>query len=309
MGKMKQQRIFSKVMPLRENHGRPSWFRDPREASSPYTDLDLDRDETVTGLSPGTGATSEPENDATSAPVSLSLTGFLDDLAQQLTFIQPGSFIMGSPEHEPGRSDDEAEHRVTLSHGFFLAPYLVTRALWRTVMEGTPVAADPGPQLPASEVSWNECLRFIDRLNRLSGLCYRLPTEAEWEYACRAGSVTAFCNGHIESLHCGRDEYLDQVGWYCGNSERRLHRVGTKVPNEWGLYDMHGNLWEWCQDWYAPYPEGDQADPGGPRSGAVKVVRGGSWFSVAKNCRSAKRFFWTPSSGSDMIGFRLARDP
>ena len=140
---------------------------------------------------------------------------------------------------------------------------------------------------------------------------FRLPTEAEWEYACRAGSTTAFANGEITRLFCDHDPILDAMGWYCGNSQRRTHQVAQKNANAWSLYDMHGNVSEWCQDSYAEYLEAPQKDPVGPPSGPARVVRGGSWFGSAKTCRSAHRFKWPPHSRNNLqiIGFRLVREP
>jgi len=136
---------------------------------------------------------------------------------------------------------------------------------------------------------------------------YRLPTEAEWEYACRAGSTTAFANGGISELECAYDPSLDAMGWYCGNSEQTTHPVQQKNPNAWGLYDMHGNVWEWCQDWFRNYPTGQVTDPKGPSSGEYPVLRGGSWNSYARYCRSADRDRDAPDSRYDLTGFRIAR--
>jgi len=157
-------------------------------------------------------------------------------------------------------------------------------------------------------VSWNDCQEFIRRLNNKEGVNkYRLPTEAEWEYACRAGSNTAFANGGITETGCGHDPNLDAMGWYCGNSGSKTHPVAQKKPNAWGLYDMHGNVWEWCQDWYGDYPRGHVTDPAGPSSGSLRVNRGGGWSSNAGFCRSAFRDCYSPGFRYGYLGFRLAR--
>ena len=178
---------------------------------------------------------------------------------------------------------------------------------WKAVMGCNPASfPDGGDNCLVESLSWNECQEFIRRLSAGKGSIYRLPTEAEWEYACRAGSLTPFCNGEISELYCAHDPLLSEVGWYCGNSGRKSHPVSQKSPNVQGLYDMHGNVSEWCQDWYGEYGPDSQTDPCGPKSGSAKVIRGGSWFSNAKNCRSASRFYWPSNSGSEFIGFRLS---
>ena len=163
-------------------------------------------------------------------------------------------------------------------------------------------------ECPVENVTWHDCQDFIKTLNRMGEDVYRLPTEAEWEYACRAGSVESAAEGMIMELFCGHDRSLDAVGWYCGNSDRRTHPVASKNSNEWGLYDMHGNVFEWCQDWYGPYSSEKSVDPLMSLPGPGRVIRGGSWFANAKNCRSAARLYWSPQSTSDFIGFRLVKE-
>jgi formylglycine-generating enzyme required for sulfatase activity len=157
-------------------------------------------------------------------------------------------------------------------------------------------------------VSWNECQEFIKSVNKKGANSYRLPTEAEWEYACRAGALTSFFNGEMTALFCHRDPLLDAIGWYCGNSGRMTHPVDERKPNDWGLFGMHGNVCEWCQDWYGAYVATPQIDPPGAAFGPGRVVRGGSWFSNSQNCRSASRFYRPPESRSDFVGFRLVRE-
>lgn len=173
---------------------------------------------------------------------------------------------------------------------------------------GTTPSHFKGDNLPVERVSWNDCQAFIQKLNRMAlgvGI-FRLPTEAEWEYACRAGTTTQF--------YWGDDPNYSQIGdyaWYWDNSGIRTHEVGLKLPNAWGLYDMSGNVWEWCQDWWSSlYPSGDQVDPTGEESGSYRVLRGGDWgYYSPWNCRSAYRGRYDPGSRGDDGGFRLARTP
>jgi formylglycine-generating enzyme required for sulfatase activity len=223
--------------------------------------------------------------------------------------IAPGTFPMGSPEDEAGRSSDEIMHEVTLTKGFYMLKTPVTQGQWKAVTGNNPSSfPDGGDNCPIENVSWNECQEFIRMLNAGKEDIYRLPTEAEWEYACRAGSSTSLCNGEISELYSAHDPILNEVGWYCGNSGRKSRPVAQKSPNAWGLHDMHGNVSEWCQDWYGEYGPDSQTDPCGPKSASGKVVRGGSWLSNAKNCRSASRFSWLPDSGIEFIGFRLVKE-
>jgi formylglycine-generating enzyme required for sulfatase activity len=150
---------------------------------------------------------------------------------------------------------------------------------------------------------------FTKWLGGKEGGAYRLPTEAEWEYACRAGTTTAFANGDITELKCGHDPNLAAMGCYCGNSGDKTHPVAQKKPNAWGLYDMHGNVWEWCDDWYGNYSNSHVTDPKGPSSGRSRVLRGGYWSHYAGYCRSAIRSGCSPGGRSSGVGFRIARDP
>jgi formylglycine-generating enzyme required for sulfatase activity len=234
----------------------------------------------------------------------------INSLGMAFVLIPAGVFVMGSPEHEPGRYDDEIQHEVTVTQSFYLQVTPVTQGQWRAVMGTNPSSfQDRGEDCPVEQVSWYETQQFIRMLNgRMEGT-YRLPTEAEWEYAARAGSTIAFANGEITSLFCDHDANLDDTGWYCGNSGWDTHPVGLKTPNTWGLYDMHGNVYEWCQDWYGSYPTSPLSDPEGPPSGFRKVMRGGSWFSSAKACRLATRLHMSPKSKTAFIGFRVVTCP
>jgi formylglycine-generating enzyme required for sulfatase activity len=249
------------------------------------------------------GALPPPPEPIISSIATTSLSNF------SFVLISPGTFIMGSPETESGRSDDELPHEVSITHGFLLQTTAVTQGQWKAVMGNNPSRFSlKRDDHPVESVSWYDCQRFIEQLNSSGEHIYRLPTEAEWEYACRAGKFFSCAEGEIIELFCDHDPNLDAVGWYCGNSGRTTHPVAQKKANLWGLYDMHGNVLEWCQDWYGTYPATPQTDPTGPLTGLGRVIRGGSWFSNAKSCRAASRFYWSPNAKSDFIGFRLARE-
>ena len=162
-----------------------------------------------------------------------------------------------------------------------------------------------GDDCPVECVSGNDVQKFITKLNKKGEGNYRLPTEAEWEYAAKAGSTTAFADGGISALGCGRDTNLDRMGWYCGNSKGKTHPVARKQPNAWGLHDMHGNVEEWCNDWRGAYPSSAVTDPAGPSSGSLRVLRGGCWYYDARYCRSAGRLYDKPDYRYYSFGFRL----
>ena len=221
----------------------------------------------------------------------------LGEIPDQLQFVRipEGTFTMGSPGSEDGRSSDETQHEVRLTRAFELQTTPVTQALWQAVMGNNP-SHFKGPDRPVEEVSWNDVQEFIGKLNKMLGTSsLRLPTEAEWEYACRAGTTGA------------RYGELAEVAWYDGNSGSKTHAVGQKQPNPWGLYDMLGNVWEWCHDWRGAYPTAHVTDPTGPATGSSRVVRGGSWNGFARNARGAFRSNYTPGARLNVLGFRLAR--
>jgi formylglycine-generating enzyme required for sulfatase activity len=228
-------------------------------------------------------------------------THTIQSINYKMVYISHGTFMMGSPSSEANRYSNERQHKVTLTKGFYMGVTEVTQGQWKAVMGNNP-SRFKGDNRPVEQVSWNDCKEFIRKLNRHEGgNKYRLPTEAEWEYACRAGTTTRFCFGDSDSR-------LDDYAWYSGNSSSKTHSVAQMRPNAWGLYDMHGNVWEWCQDWYDKnYPSGHVTDPEGPSSGSARVGRGGGWGFDARGCRSAFRCYGTPGSRLSFLGFRLAR--
>ncbi len=228
---------------------------------------------------------------------------------------------MGSPEDEPGRHPSETQHRVQITRPFLLAATEVTQGMWREVMDVNPSHfGDCGDDCPVERVSWLDVVTFCNALSSEEGLeeCYvvdgedvtwprgldctgyRLPTEAEWEYATRAGTQTEWS--------CGADaDCLDGVAWYNVNAHDTTHPVGTKAANAWGLYDMHGNVWESVWDWHADYDADGQVDPTGPVAGANRVTRDGGWNNDAARLRAANRNRNLPTNRYDNLGFRPAR--
>lgn len=228
-------------------------------------------------------------------------------------WIPPGGVRMGSDEHEAGRWDDEGpQHEVTITRGFWLGETPVTQKQWCALRPRNPSKFE-GDDRPVENVTWLECVSFAGDLNAATlGLGAALPTEAQWEYACRAGRQSAFNDGSSCTKPDGKDPALDRLGWFDKNSGRETHPVKQKQPNDWGLYDMHGNVWEWCRDrWeenaYAARTSGI-ADPAQPSDdpGAHRVVRGGSWGDQARFCRAAFRLDGLPGARFDGQGFRLA---
>ncbi len=230
----------------------------------------------------------------------------VDGVVQRLRWIEPGSFWMGSPASEKERFDDEQRHRVTLTRGFWLADTACTQALWQAVMGSIPSDFKGNAQLPVEQVSWDAVTRqFLAKLKqRLPGLEARLPTEAEWEYACRAGTETPFHFGaQITPAHVNYDGNYPYAGGAKGEYRKKTVPVKSLPANAWGLYEVHGNVWEWCADGYGPYPTGEATDPQGVPNAESRVLRGGSWGGTARGCRSAHRGHNTP--GPRGIGFRL----
>ena len=256
--------------------------------------------------------------------------GGLLEIQSSYVRIEPGVFTMGSPVDELGRGADETQHQVTITRAFLMKTTEVTQAEWQAVMGNNPSyfaagggGAACGADCPVEQVSWNDAVDYVNRLSDAEGLArcyvanrafaglgclgYRLPTEAEWEYAARAGTQTAYHTGMNTQTGCNDDPNLNLAGWYCGNAANTTHPVGQKQVNAWGLYDMHGNVWEWVQDWYAAYPAGAAVDPVGPAADANPSLRGGAWYGNAPNARSANRNISYLGSVSGSIGFRPAR--
>ncbi len=233
----------------------------------------------------------------------------INSLGMEFVFIPPGEFMMGSPEHEPGRYDNEKLHKVILTRGFYMQTTPVTQGQWKAVMGNNPSHfKDCGDDCPVENVSWNDAQEFIKELSRMTGKEHRLPTEAQWEYACRAGTDTAYNWG--DDADCSKANYGNGWSSECkGTNPGKTMPVGSFPPNAWGLYDMHGNVWEWCQDWYGDYPDGTIKDPVGPENGRSRVRRGGSWGNGAGGLRSAYRSIYSPGGRSINLGFRLLREP
>jgi formylglycine-generating enzyme required for sulfatase activity len=221
-----------------------------------------------------------------------------NSIGMEFVLIRAGEFQMGASD---GDKDEQPVHTVRISKPFYLGKYEVTQAQWQAVMEKNPSGFTGDPTRPVENVSWEDVQEFIRRLNtKENGVTYRLPTEAEWEYAARAGTTTAYSFGNDKSQ-------LSQYAWYGDTSGNQTHPVGKLKPNAWGLYDMHGNVWEWVQDWYGPYTAGAAVEPAGLSSGSRRVVRGGSWDSGASYCRSAYRLYAAPGYRGGGLGFRLLR--
>ncbi len=226
----------------------------------------------------------------------------------RFVWIGPGTYWRGSTETEAGRDRDEGpRHEVTLTRGFFLGVFEVTQAQWQAVTGGNPAVFKRGPEAaprPVESVSWEDCQVFITRLNALRLGIFRLPTEAEWEYAARAGSTTRFPWGDD-----AKEWETYAHAWANSRSFAITHPVGQKPPNAWGLYDMHGNVWEWCSDWYGPYAAGSWRDPAGPAEGRERVFRGGSWYDFPVSLRSANRHRHEAAGRYTAVGLRLVLIP
>jgi formylglycine-generating enzyme required for sulfatase activity len=224
----------------------------------------------------------------------------------EFTLIEGGIFRMGSPVTEEGHNDDEIEHVVTISRAFFLSRSLITQAQYKAVV-GTEPSYFPAPTNPVEMVSWFDAVSFCELMAERFGKGFRLPTEAEWEYSCRAGTKTAFAvGGALSTEHANFDGRLGPGSAQVGLSRRTTTPVDSFPPNEWGLYDMHGNVWEWCADWYGAYPTERVIDPKGPDKGDIRILRGGSWFHGAADARSAQRDALDPGRRHSIYGFRVA---
>jgi formylglycine-generating enzyme required for sulfatase activity len=300
---------------------RPAWAKAiGRDARGLFAEVDwLEQRCRLDWQPPQPGQTEQSEQRGQSGrwtseqPLGVDRYGLFAEIAvagvsQRFRWMAPGHFLMGSPPEEPEREDDEVQHEVRLSRGFWLADTTCTQALWQAVTGANPSEFQDDVRNPVENVSWNDVQTFLSELNRrVPGLQARLPSEAEWEYACRAGTTTPFSFG---------DKITPEQVNYNGNqpyagAEKGLYRqktmpVGSLPANPWGLYEMHGNVWEWCADWYGDYPSTPQVDPTGPQTGDSRVLRGGSWFYLGGFARCAFRFGYVPDDRGRHIGFRFA---
>jgi len=218
-----------------------------------------------------------------------------NSIGMKLRLIQPGTFKMGS---EKGYTDERPVHQVKITKPFYLGVCEVTQAEWQRVMGSNPSFVR-GEKRPVENITWAEAREFCRKLTELEKRTYRLPTEAEWEYACRARTTTEYYWG---------DKFDAQYAWTHANSGKTTHDVGTRLPNAWGLFDMCGNVWEWCDDWKGDYSGGDQVDSRGPAQGGGHVARGGSWTNSPERCCSAYRFAFDPAVHSHNLGLRVVLD-
>jgi formylglycine-generating enzyme required for sulfatase activity len=247
---------------------------------------------------------------------------FTNAIGMRFVLVEPGTFLMGSPKDETGRSDAEKQHQVTITRPFYLGVHQVTQGQWKAAMGDNPAYFSRGgggedrvrevsdadlDQFPVEMVSWEDAQGFLKRLAALdeevkNGRQYRLPTEAEWEWSCRAGATTAYSFGYDPRP-------LGDYAWYAANSREQTHPVGRQRPNVFGLHDMHGNVWEWCLDWEGEYPSAPATDPLGPSHGSGRVSRGGSWVSSGQDCRAAVRHVNAPRHRRYYLGLRAVAVP
>lgn len=221
-----------------------------------------------------------------------------NSIGMELVLIPAGSFQMGA---EKGEADERPVRQVTISRPFYMGKYEVTQAQWQALMGNNPSLFQGDPQRPVEQVSWDDAQAFLKALTtKEGGARYRLPTEAEWEYAARAGSTAAYSFGDDATQ-------LGKYAWYKDNAGDQTHPVGKMQPNAWGLYDMHGNVWEWVQDWYGPYSAGAVKDPQGPDVGTHRMRRGCAWNNAASICRTANRYS-VVGFRDDFLGFRVVRE-
>ncbi len=241
---------------------------------------------------------------------------FTNSLDMTFVRIPPGTFTMGSPSDEQGRRRNEVEHEVAITRPFYMQTTEMTVKQWREVMGKRFFFRKKGSDdMPVVKVSWEDCMEFISKLNALNEGVYRLPTEAEWEYACKGGGGSVYGWGDV--IDCSKAMYANNTlkSSGCVEAVKRMGLapddpapVKTYAPNAWGLYDMTGNVWEWCQDWFGPYGKDPVVDPKGPKKGTDKVRRGGSWYGPGERCRCANRNFSHPANRYQTTGFRLVRE-
>ncbi len=290
----------------------------------------------VSGTCESATNVSSPRADAGTAPADAGTTGPVDK--GEYALISGGTFTMGSPTSELGRGNYEVEHQATISRSFYLKTTEVTQGEWRSLMGNDPSSfSSCGDACPVEQVSWWDGIAYMNALSAAEGLTscytasgctgtpadgryscstvtfaglgcdgYRYPTESEWEYAARAGTTSAFYTGPISNA-TGSEPAMDRAGWYAANSGNTMHGVGQKEANAFGLYDMHGNLWEWVHDWYGDYSSSLGVDSVGPQSGTYRIIRGGSWNNNPLYCRSAQRLRYNPDYRYDNLGLRPSR--
>lgn len=303
------------------HQGSPGLLRNATEETKKLN-LAYERIRKVLASAPRSRAASHaPKADHTTRPQTsgepptLAQPYTIPSCAIKLNWVAPGQFKMGSPPDEAGRSDDEGPQTdVTITRGFWLGVFPVTQEEWRAIAARANLNPEPaffrGPRLPVEQVSWNDCQTWLRELNTVEELAarlprdfhYRLPTEAEWEFACRAGSKSRFHFGDA-------DANLANYAWHSANANGQPHPVGEKKANAWGFHDMHGNVWEWCNDRYGPLPGRPVTDPQGPPLGLNRLLRGGSWGVQPSRCRSAYRVWNRPDYRDYTVGFRLALTP
>jgi formylglycine-generating enzyme required for sulfatase activity len=286
-------------------------------------------------------ATQQPAHDVARVPAAVrepmrrtegpsgTTREFVNSIGMRFVLVKPGKFLMGSPADETQRGSDEHQHEVTITRAFYLGVHPVTQGQWKRVMGDNPAHFSCGgnvrdndlDRFPVESVSWEDAQEFLKKLAALSEEAksrwgYRLPSEAEWEFACRGGADSSPLPFHFDqpsaSLSSTQANFAGNPpygGAASGPSLRRPSKVGSYEPNRLGLYDMHGNVWEWCHDWYGLYPSSPATDPPGPADGSDRVVRGGSWSDDGRNCRAAVRVKGAPSFRNYDLGFRAAAVP
>ncbi|MCA9214759.1 MAG: formylglycine-generating enzyme family protein [Planctomycetales bacterium] len=250
-----------------------------------------------------TEAQAEQESEAKRLGIPVTIK---NEIGMEFSLIPRGDFTMGSPKNQKGHQPAEVQHKVTLTRSLYMATTEVTQAQWMQLMDENPSFVE-GDNYPVETITWDEAVEFCRRLSEKDGARYRLPTEAEWEYACRAGTNTAFHTG--ESLSSKEANFNGEKD----DPQQGIYRdettpVGGFAPNAWGLVDMHGNVWEWCADWHADYPKGAAIDPQGPTEGTTRIVRGGCWVNPSAVCRSANRGSTEPVSWNFHFGMRVVRE-
>ena len=283
-------------VPISRNSTKPKAKPKTEQAAKPAPGKKKTNKPTKPSASQRTSAAS---SSASSSRQSISSQSFtVNGVSFDMMYVKGGTFTMGATSEQGSEadSDEKPTHSVTLS-SFYICKYEVTQALWKAVMGSNP-SSFKGDNLPVETVSWDDCQTFIRKLNAMTGKNFRLPTEAEWEFAARGG------NNSRGYKYAGSNN-IETVAWYDDNSGSKTHVVGTKSPNELGIYDMSGNVLEWCQDWKGSYSSASQTNPTGASSGSLRVLRGGSWNYDARSCRSSNRISNAPDYRCYYIGLRL----